>query len=66
MSLLENVERKSLSHPTDLQIRIVTAIHNQKAGQPRKLATDFLQLIVLHKISKKNYIIRNLENRPIE
>jgi hypothetical protein len=28
---------------------------NQEAGQPGKLATDFLQLVVLHEISKKLY-----------
>ena len=28
---------------------------NQEAGHPGKLATDFLQLLVLHEISKKLY-----------
>ena len=30
-------------------------VHNQEAGHPGKLATDFLQLLVLHEISKKLY-----------
>ena len=30
-------------------------VRNQEAGHPGKLATDFLQLLVLHEMSKKLY-----------
>ena len=30
-------------------------VHNQEAGHPGKLASDFLQLLVLHEISTKLY-----------
>ena len=31
---------------------VLGTVCNQEAGQPGKLATDFLQVFVLHKISK--------------
>ena len=38
-----------------IQIYQVLTVRNQEAGHPGKLATDFLQLLVLHEISKKLY-----------
>jgi hypothetical protein len=35
-------------------------VRNQEAGQPGKLATDFLQLHVLHKISKEIVLAESL------
>ena len=32
----------------------ISTVRNQEAGQPGKLATDFLPLLVLHEISKKS------------
>ena len=34
---------------------MICTVCNQEAGHPGKLATDFLQLLVLHEISKKLY-----------
>ena len=34
---------------------IKDTVRNQEAGHPGKLATDFLQLLVLHEMSKKLY-----------
>ena len=39
----------------ELGLTFITTVRNQEAGHPGKLATDFLQLLVLHEMSKKLY-----------
>jgi hypothetical protein len=49
-------ENLFLSNSVFLHLNNTTfTVRNQEAGQPGKLATDFLQLVVLHEISKKLY-----------